>query len=478
MRKIFLIVSVFVLQHISAAPETASLPFYYYEPTHSYYLDSEAGNDEATGESPEQAWKTIARLGRNNQSAGTTVFFKRGGLWRETLYPCNGVVYDAYGTGKKPILQLSVSRNQSTDWKPLGGNVWETTSDKLAEMNDVGNIIFDHGKKVGFKRWEPNELAENFDFWFDRTTKRVLLYYEQNPAQSFASIELVVRGDNAIGAIIHTDINKVIIRNLCIRYSSYGINGDHAKDVLVEDCDFSYIGGTWMGANYSPNNVRSGNGIEWWDSASDYTVQRCRFSEIYDVALSPQGYANAGAFRNIIIRDCMIWNCEQAFEYWRKGSGAPTENVVFEHNTCVDAGYGWAHKQQLYQGVDNACHFLSYNVSLADKVDITLRNNIFCKSANHGIRMFVDWRTGVKLYNNLWYQPPGENFLFFEDGDKYKTEQFNTYLSEFGIETNSIMAEPEFVNPANRDYRLAPNSPGLNAAADGGMVGARYPFRN
>ena len=31
----------------------------------------------------------------------------------------------------------------------------------------------------------------------------------------------------------------------------------------------------------------------------------------------------------------------------------------------------------------------------------------------------------------------------------------------------------KFVNPALRDYRLAPGSPGLTLASDGGPVGAR-----
>jgi hypothetical protein len=329
---------------------------------------------------------------------------------------------------------------------------------------DVGNIIFDHGKLVGFKRWGLDELKEPGDFWYDADNRRVVLYFEKNPAVLHQSVELCLK--RSITG--HGGVHDCVIRQLALRYSAaHGVDGMDAKRVVIEDCDVYFIGG---GHLYTRNNrpTRYGNGIEWWNAAEDCLVQRCRLWEIYDVAFSPQGNAANETIKNITIRDCTIWNCEQSFEYWRTGEGAVTENVVFEHNTCVDGGYGWSHRQRPDK---QGTHFLSYWV--AAKTDIVLRNNIFCRGADSLISIDNDWRSGMRLSNNLWWQPDGEDFLSFKGKGVFKAEEFSRYLDEYGVEKDSVRAEPKFVDPANRNYRLAPGSPGLHTAADGGAVGCR-----
>jgi hypothetical protein len=339
---------------------------------------------------------------------------------------------------------------------------------------DAGNIIFDGGKLVGFKRWGIDELKESGDFWYDSVNHKVVLYSEVNPAASFSEIELCLKRN----IISHAGLNDCIIRNLVLRYSAgHGVGGQGAYRTTIEDCDIYFIGG---GHLYTRDNkpVRYGNGIEWWSEASDCLVQRCRLWEIYDVAFTVQGNIPNKTVRNIVMRDNLIWNCEQSFEYWRREEGTEntaggqtlTENVIFENNTCVDSGFGWSHRQRPDK---RGTHFLSYQVTT--KTDITLRNNIFCNGKNSCISMYSDWRKGATLYNNLWYQPAGEWFVEFQHKYLYKTEEYNKYLTEFGIDKNSILAKPVFIDAAKRDYRLAAGSPGLTTASDGGVVGIRNP---
>jgi len=77
----------------------------------TYYVDRSGGDDAKNGLSPENAWRTIAKVNASNFAAGDSILFKRGETWRESLtVPSSGsagnpVTIAAYGTGAKPIIQ-------------------------------------------------------------------------------------------------------------------------------------------------------------------------------------------------------------------------------------------------------------------------------------------------------------------------------------------------------------------------------------
>jgi hypothetical protein len=51
-----------------------------------YYVDATSGNDANDGRSPAAAWKTIAKVNGYSFSAGDRILFKRGEMWRETVF--------------------------------------------------------------------------------------------------------------------------------------------------------------------------------------------------------------------------------------------------------------------------------------------------------------------------------------------------------------------------------------------------------
>jgi len=72
-----------------------------------YYVKN-TGSDANTGLSDVQAWQTINKINTSTFSAGDTIAFKCGDIWRETLtIPSSGtsgsyLVFTSYGTGNKP----------------------------------------------------------------------------------------------------------------------------------------------------------------------------------------------------------------------------------------------------------------------------------------------------------------------------------------------------------------------------------------
>lgn len=70
----------------------------------NWYVDSLAGSDSNDGFSPTSPLATLAGVTAKVR-AGDTIWLRRGGQWRETLAPGKiGVIVDAYGSGKRPIV--------------------------------------------------------------------------------------------------------------------------------------------------------------------------------------------------------------------------------------------------------------------------------------------------------------------------------------------------------------------------------------
>ncbi|MEW6378493.1 MAG: hypothetical protein AB1611_02665 [bacterium] len=96
----------------------------------NYYV-SNAGDDSNNGTSPSSPWKSIAKVNEFDFSPGDIIHFKKGGVWRENLYPSSGdasgsIKYTSYGSGNKPILLGSQEKNNVSDWVDKGGNIWST----------------------------------------------------------------------------------------------------------------------------------------------------------------------------------------------------------------------------------------------------------------------------------------------------------------------------------------------------------------
>lgn len=87
----------------------------------------------------------------------------------------------------------------------------------------------------------------------------------------------------------------------------------------------------------------------------------------------------------ITYRRNVIWNSEYSFEYWNRGPASRTRNIVFEHNTCVDAGQGWGHAQR---PDPNGRHLMFYD-NAAVTTNVVIRYNIFCNATDRQKTVWV-----------------------------------------------------------------------------------------
>lgn len=387
-----------------------------------FYVDSQDGRDEASGRSPAEAWRSLERLDTDEIRPGDSVLFRRGGLWRGQLRPRSGepgqpVRYAGYGDGPLPILQNSVALNQHDDWEATERpHVWRTAA-RHAFACDIGNIIFDHGaRRCGWKRWTPEDVSRPFDFWYSPEEQCVLLYCEGHPAEQFSSIEAAV---NRV-IVAQAGCHDIDYDGLAVRYGAgHGFGGGETKRLTIRNCDIYYIGGGHQFTNDQGRPVRFGNGIEFWNNGEDHLVENNRLWEIYDAALTNQGRAIEGFHstqRNITWRNNIIWNAEYSFEYWNSPGSEITENILFEHNTCLNAGSGWGHEQR---PDPNGAHLMFYSC-VSQTHNFVIRDNIFHNSTEVCLRMCNDWRQNCQLLHNSWANHDGRNIVRFRtpEGDR------------------------------------------------------------
>jgi len=328
---------------------------------------------------------------------------------------------------------------------------------------DVGNVIFDHGSRCGWKRRSIEELKNPYEYCYDPENQRVFVRLEKNPAEVHGSVELALRRH----IVDQGGRHDVVYDGLALRYgAAHGFGGGGTARLVIRNCDLSYIGGGHQFTREDGKPVRFGNAIEFWGACRDHLVEGCRIWEVYDAALTNQGRGPDSVQENITYRNNLIWNCEYSFECWNNPETARTRNIRFVHNTCVNAGTVWSHAQRPDR---NGSHLMFYS-NFADTEGIVVKHNIFCRSTEWGSRYSAGWRPLPEIDCNIWHAPEGELCYFFRE--RIGKDDVQGYRQKTGLDRNSFFGDPALVDPSGGDFRLAPDSPARNFLPEGEAPGA------
>ncbi len=329
---------------------------------------------------------------------------------------------------------------------------------------DAGNLIFDNATSFGSKKWGISDLQSQGDFWYDSDSTSIKMYSVTNPAVFYSEIECALSKH-----IIDVSNSKhLIIDNLEIKYGgAHGVFGSNTFDIIIRECDISYIGGGELN-HYYFGTVRYGNGIEFWGHAQNIIVERCHIYEIYDAAITNQNEGSQAVQQNIIYRNNLIRNSEYSFEYWNRPSSSVTQNIYFVNNTCVDAGYGWAHGQR----PDKRGRHLAFYESEAMTNNFYVMNNIFYRATHNCL--FICKEHNIHDFNfdyNLYFPSALTDTMIYIQmwcvdalaSRQYTMSQFSEYQSEYNKDNNSISHDPQLNGLINHDFNLSNTSPCINA---------------
>ena len=315
----------------------------------TYYVSEKNGNDANDGKTPETAVKTISGLSRKLRfpGKGTAILFERGGTYRGQVAVTAGVTYGSYGEGEKPV--ISGSKKNYAD-----ASLWIETDIKnvyrLKEnISNVGIIVFDHADDAhgnydglyGQNRiYEKNivsyiELEKDLEF-FSCDNILYLCSTEGNPGSRFKDIEIGTRAD-----IFDGSASDILFDNLHIKHTgAHGIGLGTGNNVVVTNCEFSWLGGSLLGS-YGSTTTQYGNAVELYGDCDGFYVKNCWMYQIYDTAITHQG-KNLN-MKNIEYSGNLMEYCHWSIESWmtQPDSKGSLHNYAANYNVMRNSGYGW-----------------------------------------------------------------------------------------------------------------------------------------
>jgi hypothetical protein len=456
----------------------------------NYYVS--AGGDNNNPGNKLSPWKTIdkvnAEMVNNNFNPGDSILFERGSwFFGAIVVRCSGnvtnpIVFGAYGTGSKPVFIYATQENLESDWIAVEGrpNIWENRD--LTFYVDVANLVFP-GSKVGRKLMNTSSDSlsirkEQGHFWYDFVNNKILIYSVDNPATYYSNIQCVLSHN----AIEFPDNDQYIVfENLDFRYYGKCVVEKGGSNCTFKDLSISYIGGAdyyeyeESGPYYK---TRYGHGLRMWNGVHDVTVTGCNFDNIYDAAIAIDAENNSNY--NLFIRNNVVTNCETSFIFFDRYSSSNTHDIYIEHNTCVNAGYGWSHDQRWYNYSPNPCgtHFLIGKIENTwEYSNISILSNIYYGTTN---RLFwilypeddIDIEYEIRMQCNCFFDNTGKPVGTLSAQD-YET--LPEWQDASNKEQNSIYGDPLFVSAYSKDFHLRPESP-LIGKGLGGYIGAFGPY--
>jgi len=330
---------------------------------------------------------------------------------------------------------------------------------------DVGNVIFDSSQVVvGTKVMTEAELNQNGKFWYDAINKRLKFYSRENPAAVHSQQLEVALARNVVDIRSSSD---VVVHDLDIRYTGgHGVQATNSSRITLDNLDISYAGGSLK----SDGATRYGNGIEIFQSAQDVLVTNNVFWQIYDAAMTGQGFTTTSTVNGITFRNNLSKQSEHCYELvYQVDPGVALSTVAdvrFNNNTCIQSGTGWGHAQRpTPEGADGLFYKGPVVITGA-----TFNNNILVDSANMVVRLvttngnYHDVEFSGNCYKPAAAYSNNSGLVMFQtqkDSPVTRVYDAATFNTSFGTNTSTSL----FVDPQLSQFYVP--SPSGNCAGKG-----------
>jgi PKD repeat protein len=468
----------------------------------TYYVDSVGGNDLWNGTSTGTPWQSLTKVTATTFSPGDHILLKCGSVWNgQLLWPKgsgasgNPIIINSYSTGAKPQINANLVYNvtvgaisQSTAVHLYNQSYWEINNLEITNTGTPGDYV--HG--VFFAAEETGQ-AHNHIYLKD--------CYVHNVSANLGRGSGRDKGKNNGGVV----------------FDVYGasVAGTKFNDVRVENCTFTYCGGsgikTWSDQfNYQCHTP--------WTPITGFVAKNNVLDHIDGdgiVASMTQGAVieyNAVSWSHLRVSDpyVAIWNYESDDTLMQfnecyltqtdtDGQGFDiddyTERTTVQYNYSHDnvGGFILIIGIKTARGKCGTCdeNVVRYNISQNDGAEITkfagrsehtdFYNNVFYHAAGGTVVadiLRLSDSVDAHVYNNIFETWTGTNFLQpdfgvdqgfdFRRNVIYGNEDYGNWPTTYP--NNLWNTNPLFVNPGTGGvgrgtcggYMLQAGSPAIN----------------
>ncbi|MDR1371295.1 MAG: DNRLRE domain-containing protein [Dysgonamonadaceae bacterium] len=356
---------------------------------HTYYVDSEKGDDKKDGKSPGTAWKSPERAGKTFYKGGDKLLFKKGCRFPGSLFvkylPLNTekLIINAYGSGENPVLdaegkEICVLKLFNTPFVEV----------KNLEITQSSNIIPVIRRGIYY-------LAEDFGavrhVRFDSLTVRNIV---GNPGKDDA--DMLAKSNAGI-------FSEITGNNIPTYFDGY----------YLENSYFCKVGRHGATNQSSWQNRSLTENINWVPS-ENLKIRKNVFEETASDGLIVR-VANKPLMEYNLFKRCSIqlsgnasfsYNCDSAL--WQFNEACYTVYNTGDHDAAgFDSDYKSKHTIFQY----NYAHHNEYGDMLITGGPASskgfndgtiVRYNVFCNNAHHGIRV-SGLATNTQIYGNICY---------------------------------------------------------------------------
>ena len=492
------------------------------------YHFSNAGDDDTGDGTLLAPYATIAKANTLNPGPGDSLLFNRGDLWREQFALVgkagtsgNRIVVAPYGTGDDPKLYGSKDGDVEGYWTSLGGNKYASANSSFTYAVNMIYYNTNATQAVATKVSLETDLDTNWEFWYDATNDRVIVYHSGGSPDTQANgIEITGvfnYNDRGYVVTITGGSDYVTVRDLDVRYSNYSgyvaYQSDHvhfvncdlrythnkgfytiqADDLVIDSCytyDVGYTGdvtgGETMWVADGVRQIIRNNEIEYSHNVmiAIFNSDTVTVEDNYCHDPNPSGYASSPGvyFDNSsvgVAQRNIVENCTRGYAVNAEVGSYLSDSIMFINNIAInnEINYKVGCNAAVSDHVTNI--YFYHNVSYYDiagnsnyaafRIEyctgVTIKNNIIYDQLSTNKYEFRIYNTVVDIesdYNVFYLGTSTHNFHYGLVSQWAMYATLADYQTASSQDANSIGTDPLFVSPTT-NFNIQSESPAIGA---------------